>query len=104
MLDFYHFSRNKNLLGKGLKYGIQNRNFNHFEILTRFEELAQNLKDEEIRPDLLETKATITPLDSFMSRFLTEDYTNSSQIRQNSLNSKSVKQNSKNSNKLKENS
>ena len=48
----------------------------------------KNLKDEEIRPDLLETKATITPLDSFMSRlqFLAEDYTNSSQIRQNSLN------------------
>jgi hypothetical protein len=77
-----------NLLGKGLKYGIQNRNFNHFEILTRFEELAQNLKDEEIRHDLIETKATITPLDSFMARlqFLAEEFTNSSQIRQNSLN------------------
>ena len=77
-----------NLLGKGLKFGIQNRNFNHFEILTRFEELAQNLKDEEIRPDISASKANTTPVESFMSRlqFLAEEYSNSSQIRQNSLN------------------
>jgi hypothetical protein len=36
------------LLGKGLKYGIKKRNFNKFEILTRFEEFAHNLDNETI--------------------------------------------------------
>ena len=57
-----------NLLNKGLKYGIQNRNFNHFENLTRFEELAQNLKIEQINIDFKEKKETVASLDSFMQK------------------------------------
>ena len=31
------------LLGKGFKYGLKNRNFNKFEVLARFEEFVQSL-------------------------------------------------------------
>ena len=76
-----------NLLSKGLKFGIQNRNFNHFEILTRFEELAQNLKNEKIRDDFKDERSVVTPLDSFMQKLqhLAEDFVDSSKITQNSL-------------------
>jgi len=75
------------LLSKGLKFGVQNRNFNHFEILSRFEELAENLEKEQISIDFRAKKSTVTPLDSFMNKlsFLAEDYIKSSEIRQNSL-------------------
>ena len=37
-----------NLLSKGLKYGIKKNKFSQFEILSRFEEFAQKLHDENI--------------------------------------------------------
>ena len=75
------------LLSKGLKYGVHNRNFNHFEILTRFEELAEKLVDEELRHDLKDDSTSTTPIDSFMQKlqFLTQEYINSSNVKQKSL-------------------
>ena len=76
-----------NLLSKGLKFGIQNRNFNHFEILTRFEELAQGLKNEKIRDDFKDNRSIVTPIETFMQKLqhLAEDFVDSSKITQNSL-------------------
>ena len=44
------------LLGKGLNYGIKNRDFNKFEILCRFEELAQKLQGEQLTSESINDK------------------------------------------------
>lgn len=75
------------LLGKGLKYGIKKRTFNKFEILTRFEELAQNLDKEDITDvgsnDIYET----TPKESFLQKLsnLTYGFIESAKTPQSSL-------------------
>ena len=76
-----------NLLNLGLKYGVSNRYFNHFECLANVEELASKFVNETIRTDLVDKNSSSTPIDSFMQKLqnLTQDYINSSEIKQNSL-------------------
>ena len=74
------------LLGKGLKYGIKKRNFNKFEILTRFEEFAHNLDKEtiaEIDSDIYATTAK----ESFLTKLsnLTYEFIESAVTPINSL-------------------
>jgi hypothetical protein len=76
------------LLGKGLKYGIKNKNFNQFEILARFEEFAQNMIKEPIVEKIIESERYITtPVDSFLQKLqaLAYEFTDSAQTPQNSL-------------------
>ena len=75
------------LLGKGLKFGIKNKNFNQFEILTRFEEFAQNMKNEEISKEILKERYETLPIDSFMQKLqsLTYEFLDSAKTPQNSL-------------------
>ena len=63
------------LLGKGLNYGIKNRDFNKFEILCRFEELAQKLQGEQLTSESINDKYSVNPLDTFFGnlQFLSEE-------------------------------
>ena len=75
------------LLGKGLKYGIKNRNFNRFEILTRFEEFAQDMEKEKIIENNQLDKYETTGKESFLQKIqtLTYDFVDSAETPQNSL-------------------
>ena len=44
------------LLSKGLKFGIKDKKFNYFEILTRFEECAQSLSPIKINEKQIKKK------------------------------------------------
>ena len=74
-------------MGKGLNYGIKNRDFNKFEILCRFEELAQKLQGEQLTSESINDKYSVNPLDTFFGnlQFLSEEFINSAKVTQNSL-------------------
>ena len=94
------------LLGKGLKFGIKNKNFNQFEILTRFEEFAQNMKNEEISKEILKERYETLPIDSFMQKLqsLTYEFLDSAKTPQNSLTFEEEKTLVKLKSKVKDNS
>jgi hypothetical protein len=75
------------LLGKGLKYGLKNKNFNQFEILARFEEFAQNLDKEEISNLTSNQRYSTSSRDSFLQSFqkLAYDFIDSARTPQTSL-------------------
>ncbi len=75
------------LLSKGLAYGIKNNNFNHFEILARFEEFAQNVINDQQNPDFIPDKSSINLIDSFLQKlqFQMQDYINCSKTPLSSL-------------------
>ncbi len=52
-------------LEKGLKFGIRNKKINQFEILARFEELAQSLNEEEIVEEQDELRADLNSKSAF---------------------------------------
>ena len=57
------------LLSKGLKFGIRDEKFNYFEILTGFEECAQNLSSIKINENLEIQNDMVDPQDSLMQNF-----------------------------------
>ena len=75
------------LLGKGLKYGLKNKNFNQFEILARFEEFAQNLDKEDISNITSNQRYKTSSRDSFLQSFqtLAYDFIDSAKTPLNSL-------------------
>ena len=77
----------KDLLNLGLKYGVSNRHFNHFECLASLEELASKLVNETTRPNPSNDNSSTSQIDSFMQKLqnLTQEYINSSDVKQNSL-------------------
>ena len=77
----------QDLLNLGLKYGVSNRHFNHFECLASLEELASKLVNETTRPKPSNDNSSTSQIDSFMKKLqnLTQEYINSSDVKQNSL-------------------
>ena len=77
----------KKLLGKGLKYGIKNKNFNQFEILARFEEFAENITKEEVVSVPNDDRYVTTPVDSFLQglQTLAYEFVDNARTPQNSL-------------------
>ena len=55
------------LLSKGLQYGIKEKKVNEFEILARFESLAQSLKDVPTCEQTNELRANLDPLNAFLN-------------------------------------
>ncbi len=53
------------VLEKGLKFGIRNKKINQFEILARFEELAQSLNNEEMVEEADELRANLNTKSAF---------------------------------------
>lgn len=56
------------VLSKGLKYGIVNKKVETYEILARFEQLAQSLERLEISSERDERKADLNTKDSFLQK------------------------------------
>ena len=70
-----------------MKFGVKNKKFDTFKILTRFEELAQNLKEEKINKNLTITNSMIDPKDDFMPKLLelSKKFMNHAKTAQNNL-------------------